>query len=122
MYQSLDHDTERHAVAMGTLRRGRGFWRRREEAAMDAAPTPPVLPSLALTNFLAWVAMRPRCYGEAMEAWRSSCPRLSVWEDALAEGLVRIAADGPCMSAAQVMLTPRGRAVLAMVAPAATQG
>ena len=28
-------------------------------------------------QFLAWVADRPRTYAEAMEAWRSTCPRLS---------------------------------------------
>ena len=38
---------------------------------------------MSLTEqFLAWVADRPRTYAEAMEAWRSSCPRLSIWEDA----------------------------------------
>ena len=45
-----------------------------------------------LLQFLAWVAARPRDYGETMDAWRTSCPRISVWEDALAEGLV--APDG----------------------------
>src|SRR5262249_45361315 len=33
-------------------------------------------------QFLAWLAERPRSYAETMEAWRTSCPRLSVWEDA----------------------------------------
>ncbi len=47
-------------------------------------------PSLIMIQFLAWVADRPRNYAQAMEAWRSSCPRLSVWEDAIIEGLVRI--------------------------------
>jgi hypothetical protein len=89
---------------------------------MDASPALPVLPSLvlpslAMTQFLAWVAARPRSYAEAMDAWRSSCPRLSVWEDALADGLVRISPDGQGMAAAQVLLTARGRAVLAMTAP-----
>jgi hypothetical protein len=81
------------------------------EAAMDISPAP-ALPSLAMTQFLAWVVARPRSYAEAMDAWRSSCPRLSVWEDALAEGLVRISPDGHGMASAQVTLTPRGRAVL----------
>ena len=39
---------------------------------------------------LEWVAERPRCYAETIEAWKSSCPRLTVWEDALADGLVRV--------------------------------
>ena len=41
-------------------------------------------------QLLDWVAERDRTYGETIEAWKSSCPRLTVWEDALADGLVRI--------------------------------
>ena len=37
-------------------------------------------------QFLSWVAASPRTYAEAMDAWRTSCPRLSVWEDALETG------------------------------------
>jgi hypothetical protein len=37
------------------------------------------------------VALRePRSYGETLEAWKTSCPRLTIWEDAIAEGLVRV--------------------------------
>ena len=46
-----------------------------------------------MIQFLAWVADRPRTYAQTMEAWRSTCPRLSVWEDAIIEGLVRIEND-----------------------------
>ena len=64
--------------------------------------------SLIMLQFLAWVADRPRTYPETMDAWRSTCPRLSVWEDAIIEGLVRIDnGNGRAM-----MLTPRGRKVL----------
>ena len=35
-----------------------------------------------------WVAARPRAYDEVMEAWRTSCPRLTIWEDAIDRGLV----------------------------------
>jgi hypothetical protein len=64
-------------------------------------------------QFLAWVADRPRTYAEAMDARRTSCPRLSVWEDALGDGLVRVearnaATQGECA----VSLTARGRAAL----------
>jgi hypothetical protein len=41
-------------------------------------------------QLLAWIAERPRTYPETMEAWKSSCPRLTVWEDAVADGLVRV--------------------------------
>ena len=44
--------------------------------------------SLIVPQFLTWVADRPRSYAETMEAWRSTCPRLSVWEDAILDGLV----------------------------------
>jgi hypothetical protein len=35
-----------------------------------------------------------------MEAWKSSCPRLTVWEDAIADGLVRIQRGNVLLSAA----------------------
>ena len=65
-------------------------------------------------QFLLWISAGPRTYGEAMDAWRTSCPRLSIWEDAVADGLVRIerAGDGT-MRQARVLLTAKGRAVLA---------
>jgi hypothetical protein len=68
--------------------------------------------SAALTlQFLAWVGDGRRTYGEAMEAWRSTCPRLSIWEDAVRDGLVRLE-NGGAMSASRVILTPAGKAVL----------
>jgi len=33
-----------------------------------------------------WVLSRPRTYAEAMEAWRSHCPRHTVLDDALGDG------------------------------------
>jgi len=69
-----------------------------------------------LGQFLGWVAARPRRYGETMEAWRTSCPRLSAWEDAVEAGLVRVAAEsGQGYAAARVELTERGAARLAEV-------
>src|SRR5271170_3328890 len=64
--------------------------------------------SLIMVQFLTWVADRPRNYAETMGAWRTTCPRLSVWEDAIIDGLVRIINDAN----RAVSLTPRGRAVL----------
>ncbi len=66
-------------------------------------------------EFLTWVSARPRTYGEAMEAWRSSCPRQTVWEDALADGLVQVESDGT-LRQSRVTLTPRGQALLASAA------
>ncbi|MEM7427058.1 MAG: hypothetical protein AAF441_13255 [Pseudomonadota bacterium] len=44
-------------------------------------------PSLVY-DLVEWVDARPRPYQEVMEAWRTSCPRLSVWEDAVDAGFV----------------------------------
>ena len=63
-------------------------------------------PSLLTLQFLSWVADRPRTRADVMEAWRS-CPRTSVWEDCIVDGLVRF--DNGDMT---VSLTARGRAVL----------
>ena len=55
-------------------------------------------PSLAMVEFLAWALARPRRYAEAREAWASTCPRLSLWEDAIIADLIRIVrlrADAP---------------------------
>ena len=32
-------------------------------------------------DLVEWVAKEPRTYAEVMDAWRTSCPRLTVWED-----------------------------------------
>jgi hypothetical protein len=70
---------------------------------------PPNEPKRLLTvQFLAWLAECPRSYPEVMEAWRSSCPRLTVWEDALADGLIGFVGAGRRM----VALTERGRALI----------
>lgn len=66
--------------------------------------------SLLMLQFLEWVAIRPRTYTEAMDGWRTSCPRLSVWEDAVFGGLIEVHRDGS--KVAEVVLTPRGRAIL----------
>jgi len=43
----------------------------------------------ALTRqMLEWIAIRPRDYAEIMDVWRTSCPRLSIWEDACVDGLI----------------------------------
>lgn len=66
----------------------------------------------ALTQqFLAWVAEAPRSYSDA-EAWRRSCPHLSIWEDAISDGLVRLE-QGASMQQARLVVTPRGRALIA---------
>jgi hypothetical protein len=64
-----------------------------------------------LLEFLTWVADRPRTYEEAMEAWQSHCPRQTIWEDAIIDGLVRI--DGtPQPQGSRILLTERGETLL----------
>jgi hypothetical protein len=74
---------------------------------------------LAATNalmiqLLEWLSAGPRTYGEAMEAWRTSCPRMPAWEDALDGGFIQVLhiRDTP-MNECAVELTPLGIAVLA---------
>ncbi len=57
-------------------------------------------------QLLAWLSERPRSYAETIEVWKTSCPRLSVWEDALVDDLVRI-------DRGRVSLTATGRLLLA---------
>jgi len=64
-----------------------------------------------MVQFLAWVSSRHRTYTEAMEAWQTSCPRHTIWEDALIDGLIQVKSNGP-RPEAEVTLTPRGRTVL----------
>ena len=46
-----------------------------------------VLDPLVL-DFVEWIAKEPRAYADVLDAWRTSCPRLTVWEDAIDRGLV----------------------------------
>jgi hypothetical protein len=39
-------------------------------------------------DLVEWVAKRLLTYAEVIEVWRTSCPRLTVWEDAADRGLV----------------------------------
>jgi hypothetical protein len=48
-----------------------------------------------ILDLVEWVAREERTYQETMEAWRTSCPRLPVWEDATDRGFMeRVFADG----------------------------
>ncbi len=68
-------------------------------------------PESLMLQFLTWVLDRRRTYEDTMAAWQSTCPRHTIWEDAIIGGLVRIeSANGSGQS--QVTLTPRGRAIL----------
>ncbi len=79
-----------------------------DTAGTDTAGTETV-ESLVL-DLLEWVGPGTRPYGEVMEAWRTSCPRLPVWEEANRRGFLERrddAARGP-----QVALSAAGRSHL----------
>jgi len=70
------------------------------------------VPEALVLGLLEWIAARPRTYRETMEAWRTSCPRLPVWEDALDSGLIQIVQRGAGWDGQTVELTDEGRARL----------
>jgi hypothetical protein len=66
----------------------------------------------ALTQqMLEWIDERPRTYSEAIDAWKTSCPRLTIWEDAVGGELVRV-------DRGSVSLTDAGRQKVASRTPA----
>ena len=54
---------------------------------------------------LEWIAAKPRAYEELIDAWKTSCPRFPIWEDACDDGLVGVEPAAPRM----VYLTSKGR-------------
>jgi hypothetical protein len=59
-----------------------------------------------ILDLLEWIDREPRSYAEVIEAWRTSCPRLTVWEDCVDRGFaMRQHAAGGEIS---VRLTPAG--------------
>jgi len=74
---------------------------------MDAQPNALVL------QLLEWIAQRPRTYAETMDAWRTSCPRLPIWEEAFDNRLVTVEPNaGAAQSTLLVTVTDRGRTLL----------
>lgn len=62
-----------------------------------------------IIDLLEWVANRERTYDEVMDAWRTSCPKLPVWEDATDRGLITTEyVNGRSL----VTVTPQGLALL----------
>ena len=39
-------------------------------------------------DLVEWIGREPRLYSEVIETWRTSCPRLTIWEDAVDRGYV----------------------------------
>jgi D-3-phosphoglycerate dehydrogenase len=63
-----------------------------------------------ILDLLEWLTKCERTYEEVMEAWRTSCPKLPVWEEANDRGLIiREDVNGRCV----VRITSSGCALLA---------
>ena len=58
-----------------------------------------------ICDFLEWLDRQPRTHAEVIESWRTSCPRLPVWEESTDNGYVS-------RKGAMVEITERGRAFL----------
>ncbi len=61
-------------------------------------------------DLVEWVAREPRSYAEVFDTWRTSCPRLPIWEEACDRGLVarRISSSGSAI----VVVTDAGQRFL----------
>jgi len=58
-----------------------------------------------ICDLLEWLAREPRSHAEVMDGWRTSCPRLPVWEEATDKGYV-------VRRGRLVEVTPEGRSFL----------
>jgi hypothetical protein len=53
-------------------------------------------------DLLEWIGASGRSYEDVMAAWRTSCPRLTIWEDAVDAGFLAVRAG-------KVSVTKAGR-------------
>jgi hypothetical protein len=72
---------------------------------MDESLTKDPVDALVL-DLLEWIGPCERPYSEVLDAWRTSCPRLPVWEEANARGYLEPFTEA---GRAMVRLTPAGR-------------
>jgi hypothetical protein len=75
---------------------------------MEVVMADPVEP--LVVDLLEWIGPEPRPYSEVIEVWRTSCPRLPVWEEANARGFVERRHQAGIE--ARVQVSPAGRAFL----------
>jgi hypothetical protein len=62
-----------------------------------------------IRDLLEWLVKSDRSYDEVMDAWRTSCPKLTIWEDATDRGFItKEDVNGRCI----VRVTPSGLAIL----------
>src|ERR1044072_8432302 len=63
-----------------------------------------------ILDLLEWIGREPRSYADVIDAWRTSCPRLPVWEDAIDRGFA--AREQTAGREVMIRLTAAGRDVL----------
>lgn len=69
-----------------------------------------------MRDLIEWVGDEPKPYRDVLDAWRTSCPRLTVWEEAADRGyVVRRHVPG---QGAVIAVTPEGRRFASMCARA----
>jgi hypothetical protein len=79
---------------------------------------PDAVESLVL-DLLEWIGATPRPYSEVLDAWRTSCPRLPVWETANTHGYV-VRRREPGDLEVVILLSPAGEALLRRHRPTST--
>jgi len=72
-----------------------------------------------ILDLLEWLELRVRTYEETLDAWRTSCPRFPVWEDAGDRGLVETISENGRLI---VRVTPGGLSILVAGRPEAARG
>jgi hypothetical protein len=104
----MEHRMTTGSHASAAPHRAAPAYRKRRRAAQETG-----LDSLVF-DLVEWVGKEPRTYSQVMEAWRTSCPRLAVWEEAVDRGYLARSHDGE--GAIGVRVTVAGRAFLKFTA------
>ncbi len=63
-----------------------------------------------ILDLVEWIAARPQRYEDVMDAWRTSCPRLTIWEDTVDAGYVQTLSGAETQK--MVVITDRGKEFL----------
>jgi hypothetical protein len=63
-----------------------------------------------ILDLLEWIGRESRSYADVIDAWRTSCPRLTVWEDAMDRGFA--VREHAKRSEVMIRLTAAGREFL----------
>jgi hypothetical protein len=74
-------------MAAGCCSRAEARWRSEFDRFSKEALMTETTDALVL-DLVEWIGREPRPYAEVIETWRTSCPRLSIWEDAVDRGYV----------------------------------